>query len=119
MLNVWMAAFGVLLAYAGCVLLFQSGERRAAHPAVCVAKEKMRPGKLTGWALALGALGPLSLVQGIERGLALWLGLLACAGMASLLLAALVPHRHMISIAVAGILSAAIAAIYMLIGAAP
>lgn len=114
-----MTASGVLMAYAGCVLLFQSGERRARHPAVRFAKDKMRPVKMAGWALALCSLLPLSTPQGVERGVAVWLGMLAMAGIASLLVSALFPRLHMLSIPAAGALSAAMAVTYMILGTPP
>ena len=114
-----MAALGSIMAYAGCVLLFQSGERRVRHPAVRFAKEKMRRVKMAGWALALGSLLPLSAPQGVERGIAVWLGMLAMAGIASLLVSALFPRLHMFSIPAAGALSAAMAVTYMFLGTPP
>ena len=119
MIGVWMTALGVLMAYAGCVLLFQSGERRARHPAVRIAREKMGQVKIAGWALAIGSLLALSAPQGVERGSAVWLGVLGFAGTASLLVSALFPRLHMFSIPAAGILCAALAVTYRLLETAP
>ena len=116
MMDVWITALGVLMAYAGCVLLFQSGERRLRHPAVRFAKEEMRQVKMAGLVLALGSLLPLSVPQGVERGIAVWLTVLGIAGSASLLVSALIPRLHMLSIPIAGGLSAVFAASYMLLG---
>lgn len=119
MIAIWMTALGVLMAYAGCVLLFQSGERRARHPAVRVARENMAQIRIAGWALAIGSLLALSAPQGVERGLAVWLAILALAGTSSLLVSALFPRLHMISIPIVGGLSAGLAVTHMLLGTAP
>lgn len=103
-MSVWLTALGVLLSYVGCVLLFQGGERRARHRAVRVPKAWMARSKAAGWALVLIALVPLSIPRGLEIGVTVWLSILALAGVASLLVSALVPRWHLASpLGVAGL----------------
>lgn len=113
-----MTALGVIMAYAGCVLLFQSGERRLSHPAVRVPKEQMTVTKTFGWALALGSSVPLSIPNGVERGIAYWLAAVAAAGCISLLVSALAPRTHLQSVGIVSILSLATAGLFTALGTA-
>ena len=117
-MSAWMTALGVIMAYAGCVLLFQSGERRLSHPAVRVPKEQMTVTKAFGWALALGSSVPLSIPNGVERGIAYWLAVVAAAGCFSLLVSALMPKIHIQSIAIVSGLTFVAAIMFTVLGAA-
>ncbi|MEM1391025.1 MAG: hypothetical protein AAGG45_08070, partial [Pseudomonadota bacterium] len=111
-MSAWIIALGIMLTYAGCVLLFQSGQRRARHPAVKVTKEQMKITKPVGWVLIIGALIPLCIPQGVERGIAFWFGAVAAAGSLSLLVSALTPKLHLSSIGIIALISAASAGLF-------
>ncbi|MEL7231964.1 MAG: hypothetical protein AAGJ85_05580 [Pseudomonadota bacterium] len=116
-MDAWIAALGVILAYTGCVLLFQSGERRLAHPAVRVSKEQMKITKPVGWIMMLGSVIPLCMPNGIERGIAYWLAAVAAAGALSLLVSALTPKIHLASIGIVTVGSLLTAALFIMMGA--
>ncbi|MEM1088139.1 MAG: hypothetical protein AAGH90_10440 [Pseudomonadota bacterium] len=117
-MDAWIAALGVILAYAGCVLLFQSGERRLAHPAVKVTKAQMRMTKPVGWIMILSSVIALCVPSGIERGLAYWLAAVAAAGCLSLLVSALMPKVHLLSVAIISGLCLLVAALFVALGGA-
>ncbi|MEM9310041.1 MAG: DUF3325 family protein [Pseudomonadota bacterium] len=92
------ALAGLCCAYSSFVLLFQSGERRAKHPAVVVPASKQGIARYVGWTAL-----PLSWVffaaaSGVEVGTAIWLGVLALAGIISLLITAVLPQFHVASV---------------------
>ena len=72
--------------------------------------------RAASWALALVSLVLLAQPQGWERGVPIWLGLFTLAGIASLLVAALVPHRH-VTTAAGSAAGAAIAGLGLMWGA--
>lgn len=92
----WSAA--LVMAYSGCVLLFQSGEKRARHPAVRLTEETHRFAKPAAIAALFGALLPISITTGLEKGVAIWIAMAALSGISSLLVSAFVPRAHLISI---------------------
>lgn len=92
------ALAGLCCAYASCVLLFQSGERRAKHPAVTVSSQNAVPARWVGWAMLPLSWACFIAASGIEVGSAIWLGVLALAGIVSLLITAALPKLHMASL---------------------
>lgn len=109
---VWLTALGVVLAYASCVLLFQSEARRAKHPAVVLAVARMRAARVVGFALSVASWGCFLGVRGAETGTAIWIAVLALAGIISLLVTAIWPKRHIQS--VLGLLAASVTASLLL-----
>lgn len=87
-------AAGVTVAYAGCVLLFQGGAKRTTHEAIRIPSIHAAKAKATGWLLLLGAIWPLALTQGFERGIPVWVGVVGLCGILSLLISAFWPRAH-------------------------
>ncbi|MEO0818459.1 MAG: hypothetical protein AAFX86_14295 [Pseudomonadota bacterium] len=82
------------LLFAACALLYQADDRRSAFAGVRgsqPARFGMRAGAVALFALTLMMLAPL---QGWERGIPLWLGLLTLVFVAGLFLAAQKPGWH-------------------------
>lgn len=102
-----LAFVGAGIAYVGCALLFQSGERRVRHPAVVVPKPMMDRTRYVGWAMLPASWACFFAEDGLEIGTAIWLGVLALAGIVSLIVTAIVPKFHMVSLELA--LSASLA----------
>ncbi|MEM6858873.1 MAG: DUF3325 family protein [Pseudomonadota bacterium] len=102
------ALAGLSFAYASCVLFFQSGERRAKHPAVVVPAPRMAFARVAGWAMLPLSWACFIAASGVEVGTAIWLGVLALAGILSLLITAVLPKYHLASLlAVLGVSSVA------------
>ncbi|MEN0078653.1 MAG: hypothetical protein AAF753_06010 [Pseudomonadota bacterium] len=103
----WVTALGAVLAYGGCVLLFQGEASRKRHPAVVLPVEAMPRAKIAGWVCIVASAPVLCLPQGAERGIAVWIAAVAMSGVASLLVSALAPRMHLASVGgVAGICAA-------------
>ena len=97
----------IFLLYLACALLYQAGVRRTT---IAMAKNSGPVRllfRLVAIALFAGSLWLASVPQGWERGIAVWLGLVSLAALASLLVAGLRPQRHAAS-AVGACLIAAI-----------
>lgn len=107
---------GVAMSYAGCVLLFQSGARRQRHKAIRLSEAQLRFAKVAAWVMVLGALVPFSIPQGIERGVAVWLAILALSGIASLIISAFAPRLHLGSVFVVTAIGSAFALTYSIAG---
>ena len=89
------------LLYVACVGFYHAGARRTAFPAI---KESALLRRLVWAGAALTtalALIIIDHVEGLERGIPIWLGLLTATGVASLLVSALAPQRHIPSAIVA------------------
>ncbi|MEL6411660.1 MAG: hypothetical protein AAFQ38_14785 [Pseudomonadota bacterium] len=97
------------LLFAACALLYQADDRRSAFAGVRgsqPARFGMRASAIALFALTLMMLAPL---QGWERGIPLWLGLLSLVFVAGLFLAAQKPAWHAklaIGLGIIGVLAA-------------
>lgn len=84
----------ICLLYVACAILYQADDRRAAFPAVQVSRPLrygLRGVSMGLWLLTLCMLAPL---QGWERGVTLWFGLVSLVFVAGLFLAAQKPDWH-------------------------
>ncbi|MEM9667308.1 MAG: hypothetical protein AAF950_00155 [Pseudomonadota bacterium] len=61
------------------------------------APSKQRLVRASGWGMAIIALILLSLPQGLERGIPLWLSAFMLAAFSCLLMGSLFPKRHLVS----------------------
>ena len=89
------------LAYVGCALFYQAGERRTALSALKSSPKARKAARAAGWAALLIALWLFALPQGWERGVTIWIGATIAAGGISLLVSALMPRWHLVSMAAA------------------
>lgn len=94
-----LVTLATCLLYLACFGFYHAGERRTAFDWLKTSEPARRWLRLGAWALAVVALFLLAQVQGWERGIPIWLGLLTLTGVASLLVSALVPRRHKLTAA--------------------
>ncbi|MEM9599892.1 MAG: hypothetical protein AAF926_02605 [Pseudomonadota bacterium] len=83
-----------LALYFACVGFYHASPKRTAFDCVKSSKPAQQVVSLSCWALAVFALIGFIYTSGWEHGLAIWVGLFAAAGIASLLISALLPKHH-------------------------
>ena len=109
-------ALATFLLYLACVGFYQAGATRTSFQRLKTSAGTRQSVRLASWLATLAALVLLAQSQGWERGVPVWLGLFTLAGIASLLVSALAPHRHLMT-AAGSAAGAAIAGIGLLWGA--
>lgn len=97
-----------LLAFIGCGLLFQATPKRATidhHFQQNLSSKKYYPivCRLLGLVFLLGSIYFACAPQGIERGIAIWLGIVSACGFLGLFLSAWNQRFHLPSIAISAI----------------
>jgi hypothetical protein len=92
------------LLYAACALLYQADDRRSAFAAIRTSRPKRYGLRGIAIALCVLTLFMVAPLQGWERGVTLWLGLISLVFVAGLFLAAQKPDWHPpVALAVGGI----------------
>lgn len=89
----------ICLLYVACFGLFHAHPARTSFAAVKESPQVQTGVKTVAWVLLAATLFLTAQIQGWERGIPIWLGLATCAGVASLLIAALLPKWHAVSAA--------------------
>ena len=97
------AALSACLVYLACVGFYQAGEKRTSVDRLRASPRERTYVRAASTVLLLAGFAPLAIVQGGERAVAVWLGVLAGAGGVSLMVAALAPARHLLTGAVSAI----------------
>ncbi|MEM9054112.1 MAG: DUF3325 family protein [Pseudomonadota bacterium] len=99
---------GVFLAFAGCVALFQAGQRRTQFAAVRNSPGTQAGLRRTGAVLIIVSLVLFSVTSGLELGIPIWLGVLSGAGGLALILDALKPEWQPLSVVAVGLVCLAL-----------
>ena len=101
---------GLLLLYLAAFAFYQAGKKRTMFESVKGDVSKQRLVRLGGWGLAVVSLALLSLPQGLERGVPLWLAAFMLAAFSCLLIGSLFPKRHLVSAQIAAGLAVGVVA---------
>ena len=89
------------LAYVACSLFYQASERRTGLARLRASSKARTAARAAGWAMLLIALWLFAQPQGWERGVTIWIGATIAAGGISLLVSALMPRWHLVSMGAA------------------
>lgn len=71
---------GLAISFLAWFGLFHANPRRSAYSMLSKSKQRARLTRLVSSALFILALWPCVMALGLERGIALWLGVIVCAG---------------------------------------
>ena len=84
----------ICLLYLACVGFYHAGKTRTVFNQMQVSAASRFALRSSAWGVSIATLFLLSGNQGWERGVPVWLGLITLAGVASLLVSALIPRYH-------------------------
>lgn len=103
------------LLFIACVAFYQAGARRTELAGIKSSKRNQTLARFSGWGLAILALVLISLPQGLERGVPVWLASFMLAAFSALVIGALSQRWQIRTAGIMAILGA-VAAAFLVVG---